>query len=140
MFYHTMSFITILNILNYTLYHQDIHSGNILFNHCNSRPKGMSDSGESDTPIIPFHSTFDFRMAFIDFECAVHFESGVETLVRPDMIPPSCNAAPEQLRVGVKYDMFAADVFNLGKTLQIEMQKARKASLQSPLHFTLLKC
>jgi len=106
--------------------HGDIHAGNILFNHSNSRPIGMGSSGELDAPIVPFHSTFDFRMAFIDFECAVHFERGIEPLIRPNMVPPSHTAAPEQLKEGEeKYDMFLADVFNLGRTLQIEIQKAR---------------
>jgi len=106
--------------------HGDIHTGNILFNHSNSRPKEMVSSGELNTPIVPFHSTFDFRMAFIDFECAVHFQRGIEPLVRPNMVPPSHTAAPEQLKEGEEtYDMFSADVFNLGRTLQREIQEAR---------------
>jgi len=118
---------------------QDIHAGNILFNHSNSRPIGMGSSGELDAPIVPFHSTFDFRMAFIDFECAVHFERGMEPLIRPNMVPPSHTAAPEQLKEGEeKYDMFLADVFNLGRTLQIEIQKARVVSIYyCPIFFSL---
>jgi hypothetical protein len=102
----------------------------------------MGSSGESDTPIVPFHSTFDFRMAFIDFECAVQFERGAQPLVRPNMVPPSHTAAPEQLKEGEeKYDMFSADVFNLGRTLQIEIQKARAVSIYyiSCLFYFLLR-
>jgi hypothetical protein len=109
---------------------QDIHTGNILFNHSNSRPMEVVSSGELNAPIVPFHSTFDFRMAFIDFECAVHFQRGIEPLVRPNMVPPSHTAAPEQLNEGEEtYDMFSADVFNLGRTLQIEIRKARDVSI-----------
>jgi serine/threonine protein kinase len=111
--------------------HQDIHTGNILFNHSNSRLlETLGNSGESDTPIYPFYSTFDFCMAFIDFECAVLFERDVEPLVHPNMVPSSHTAAPEQLKEDEeKYDMFSAEVFNLGRILQIEIQKARKVSV-----------
>jgi hypothetical protein len=69
-------------------------------------------------------------MAFIDFECAVHFERGIEPLICSNMVPPSHTAAPEQLKEGDdKYDMFSADVFNLGRTLQIEIQNARVVSI-----------
>ena len=121
-----MSFITL--DYKFNLNHQDIHTTNIVFNRNNSRPVEVSESGNSDTPIVPFHSTFDFRMAFIDFECAIHFEEGVEPLVRPEMVPASHIAAPEQGGED-KYDMFAADVFNLGRTLQIEFQNARSVGI-----------
>jgi hypothetical protein len=57
------------------------------------------------------------------------------------MVPPSHTAAPEQLKEGEeKYDMFSADVFNLGRTLQIEIQKARvvKHLLSCPIFFSTL--
>jgi hypothetical protein len=102
----------------------------------------MVTSGEFNAPIVPFHSTFDFQMAFIDFECAVHFQRGIEPLVRPNMRPPSHIAAPEQLKEGEEtYDMFSADVFNLGRTLQIEIQKARVVSIYClALLFFHLEC
>jgi hypothetical protein len=81
-------------------------------------------------PIIPFHSMFDFHMDFIVFECAVHFERGVEPLICPNMVPPSHTAALEQLKEGEeKYNMFSADVVNHGRTLQIEIQKAHVVSI-----------
>jgi hypothetical protein len=46
----------------------------------------------------------------------------------------------KQLQEGEKtYDMFSADVFNLGRTLQIEIQKARAVSIYylAPLFFTV---
>jgi serine/threonine protein kinase len=135
-----MSSINIRSFPRTKFANQDIHTGNILFNHSNSRPMGMGSSGEFDTPIVPFHSTFDFRMAFIDFECAVHFQRGIEPLIRPNMVPPSHTAAPEQLQEGEEtYDMFSADVFNLGRTLQIEIEKARVVSIYylAPLFFTV---
>jgi serine/threonine protein kinase len=108
---------------------QDIHPHNILFNHDNCRAVELRYNGDSDTPIVPFHSTFDFRMAFIDFECAAHFGRGVSPLVRPGNIPPSDIAAPEQANLdGGEYDLFKADVFNLGRTLMKEMQRASAVS------------
>jgi len=83
-----MSSINIGSFPRATLDNQGIHTGNILFNHSNSRPIGMGSSGELDAPIVPFHSTFDFRMAFIDFECAVHFETGIEPLIHPKTSNP----------------------------------------------------
>jgi hypothetical protein len=68
-------------------------------------------------------------MAFIDFECAVHFERGVDPLVYPSNVPPSDFAAPEQADAnGGEYDLFKADVFNLGRTLMVELQRASEVS------------
>jgi hypothetical protein len=77
-------------------------------------------------------------MAFIDFECAVHFGKGVDPLVRPGNVPPSDIAAPEQANLdGREYDLFKADVFNLGKTLKKELQEASAVSY-IPLYFLFL--
>jgi len=105
--------------------HGDLHPHNIVFNHDNMRTLEVGEPAVG-APIAPFHSTFDFRMAFIDFECAVHFEEGVLPLVRAHSLPPSDIAAPEQLDGGAeKYNMFAADVYSLGRTLQKELKRAR---------------
>jgi hypothetical protein len=126
-----------MNFSHPTVQCKDIHTGNIVFNHSNRRPPEIHTS-EQNTLIIPFHSTFDCRMAFIDFECAVHFpvENGVESkFLRPNRVPPDHTAAPEQLKArdggnseGYGYDMFAADVFNLGRSLQREILKAFEVS------------
>ena len=75
-------------------------------------------------PAVPFHSTFDFRFAYIDFGCAVHFSpDATDHLVTAEHIPPSHFAAPEQSE-GKPYDMFASDVFNVGKVLETELEEA----------------
>ena len=75
-------------------------------------------------PAVPFHSTFDFRFAYIDFGCAVHFSpDATDHLVTAEHIPPSHFAAPEQSE-GKPYDMFASDVFNVGKVFQTELEEA----------------
>lgn len=49
--------------------------------------------------------------------------AGWTSLVRPSNVPPSDIAAPEQANLdGGEYDLFKADVFNLGRTLMIELQ------------------
>jgi hypothetical protein len=51
------------------------------------------------------------------------------------MVPPSHMAVPEQLKDGEEmYNMFSADVFNLGRTLQIEIQKVHAVSIYDLTH------
>ena len=77
-------------------------------------------------PAVPFQSTFRFSFAFIDFGCAFQFSpDATDHLVTAEHIPPSHFAAPEQSQ-GEPYDIFASDVFNVGRVLQIELEEAKQ--------------
>jgi hypothetical protein len=98
---------------------QDIHWGNVLWNHDDSR--GFDTSAK---PCIPFHSTFDCRYAFVDFGSSTRFDlDDPNHLVPAGTHPPSEYASPEQLREG-EYDAFAADLYNVGSLLLDEFHRA----------------
>lgn len=103
--------------------HGDIHRENILWNHSDWRRWGTDDD-DGPPPGFLFHSTFDFRMAYIDFGCSTLFEPGQSHTIPSDSRPPSVFAAPEQTAEGDSYDVFAADVYNLGRVLQYELDEA----------------
>ncbi|EPQ54762.1 hypothetical protein GLOTRDRAFT_130116 [Gloeophyllum trabeum ATCC 11539] len=104
--------------------HGDIHRENILWNHSDCR--GWTTGEHDPPPGYLFHSTFDFRMAYIDFGCSTLLEPGQSRMVPSNSRPPSDFAAPEQTAEGDSYDVFAADVYNLGKVLQWELEEALK--------------
>ena len=105
-------------------YIQDIHCANILWNHDDTRnPRADNQPGK---PAVPFHSTFDFRIAFIDFGSATRFTPGETThFITADHIPPSAFAAPEQSQ-DEPYDVLRSDVYNVGKVLEHELEEASK--------------
>jgi serine/threonine protein kinase len=77
-------------------------------------------------PAVPFHSTFRFCFAFIDFGSAVQFSpDAADHLVTAEHMPPSHFAAPEQTQ-SEPYDIFASDVFNVGRVLQTELEEAKE--------------
>jgi serine/threonine protein kinase len=85
-------------------------------------------------PAVLFHSTFRFCFAFIDFGSAVQFSpDATDHLITAEHMPPSRFAAPEQTQ-SEPYDIFASDVFNMGKVLQNELEEADRVCI----HFSLL--
>ncbi|KAJ7817047.1 armadillo-type protein [Mycena olivaceomarginata] len=103
--------------------HGDIHPKNILWNHETKRPRNVSRP--TTTRKSPFHSRFDFRMAYIDFGCSMKFTPGNRYLMNSGLRPPSEWAAPEQLHAE-PYDVCAADVYMLGRVLKTELEAGRK--------------
>jgi hypothetical protein len=80
-------------------------------------------------PAIPFHSTFRCCFAFIDFGNAIQFgPDAADHLVTAEHMPPSHFAAPEQSQ-GEPYDIFASDVFNVGRVLQTELEEAKEVCI-----------
>lgn len=112
---------------------QDIHRYNIVWNHYDSRHPVKGPS-KGSLPLDPF----DFRMAFIDFGSARSFPPNSRPLVQVTERPPDQFAAPEQLIEGNKYDMFAADVYNLGRVLQLELDEVDPEVRTTLLHFVFL--
>ncbi len=107
--------------------HGDIHPGNLLWNHDGTRGNGVSCFVEPGHIAVPFQSTFDVRFAFIDFGFLVRFDPGdTKHLAEPGHCPPDEFAAPEQFRTGEQYDLFALDVYNLGRVLEHELEEATK--------------
>jgi hypothetical protein len=113
---------------------QDIHIGNILFSH---------------GPFRPFHERAperDFRLkakvayAFIDFGSAYDFSGGTPPFGTPITVPPESVRAPEQTDpASGDIDLFAADVYNLGKVLGIELATALEVRwLRMPGPFPIL--
>ena len=87
----------------------------------------MSHFVEPGQIAVPFQSTFDFRFAFIDFGFSVRFDpDDADHLVESQYCPPVEFASPEQHRTGEKYDIFASDVYNLGRVLEHELEQATK--------------
>ena len=107
----------------------------MVWNHDNRRGKEL-DVEPGQQP-VPFQSNFDFRFAFIDFGYAIRFPPNIfDHVVRREHRPPSDFAAPEQSNFSEPYDVFAADVFNLGKVLRFELDQAIQVRL--PRLFTIL--
>jgi len=82
--------------------------------------------------------------AFIDFGSAHIFSPGDPPLASPITIPPDPISSPEQVEHDSqgygkgKIDVFAADVYNLGKTLETELTAAIKVrSFEYPQSFFL---
>ncbi|KAK6977950.1 kinase-like domain-containing protein [Favolaschia claudopus] len=92
--------------------HNDIHDRNILINHDNSRPLSL----------VGFRDSFKCQLAFIDFEFSFRFPKGSRNSVAPAqcMTPP--NFCPPERVLHVPTDMFAGDVYSLGRVLQEELQ------------------
>jgi hypothetical protein len=76
---------------------QDIHPGNIVFNHDAFRFRDALSLSEEELA-IPFHSTFDCRYAFIDFGSAFQFQLDAKRRMVDAGYsrPPTFFAAPEQ--------------------------------------------
>ncbi|KAJ7845495.1 kinase-like domain-containing protein [Mycena olivaceomarginata] len=114
--------------------HGDIHIGNILFSH---------------GPFRPFHERApdrDFRLeakvayAFIDFGSAFIFSREASPFGTPITVPPDSFRAPEQTDPPTgDIDLFAADVYNLGKVLEIELAAAVEHYGEESLHDHQLK-
>jgi serine/threonine protein kinase len=107
----------------FTIIPQDIHPKNILWNHETKRPRNVSRP--TTTRKSPFHSLFDFRMAYIDFGCSMKFTPENRYLMNSGLRPPSEWAAPEQLHAE-PYDVCAAEVYMLGRVLKEELEAGRK--------------
>ena len=100
-----------------------------MWNHDGSRNSEVRHFIEPGHISVPFQSTFDFRFAFIDFGFSVRFDPGdTNHLIEPGQSPPDEFAAPEQCRTGEQYDLFASDVYNLGRVLEHELEQATKVS------------
>jgi serine/threonine protein kinase len=107
---------------------QDLHPDNILCNH-EDRHRVAQHKWEPGMTQPPFQSTFDCQLAFIDFGSAIRFPPNVsDHIVRNrDCAPPVSFRAPEQPpNCHGPYDIFAADVYSLGKILQYELAAASK--------------
>ncbi|KAK6977069.1 kinase-like domain-containing protein [Favolaschia claudopus] len=93
--------------------HGDLHPENIVCNH-----EDVRFSRKSGTS---FQSTFDFQLAFIDFENSVRVPAGHSQAITTVFgIPPEPFAAPELIPADT-VDLFAADVFSAGQLLQFEL-------------------
>ncbi|KAJ7639222.1 kinase-like domain-containing protein [Roridomyces roridus] len=102
--------------------HGDIHPSNILINHIDTRD--FDAPKEND-----FRLGFDAEYAFIDFGSSHVLEAGV-SYGHPMTNPPEGFASPEQEAAAenqsATIDLFAADIYNLGKTLETELHRAFK--------------
>ena len=97
-----------------------------MWNHDGTRYNGVSHFVEPGQIAVPFQSTFDFRFAFIDFGFSVRFgPDDADHIVESQHCPPDEFASPEQRRGG-KYDIFASDVYNLGRFLEHELEEATR--------------
>ncbi|KAK7028411.1 hypothetical protein R3P38DRAFT_2936229 [Favolaschia claudopus] len=97
--------------------------GTIVWNRSDKRPREVWEPAAGLVK-PPFHSLFDFRMAYIDFGAATKFTADLR-LFASNCRPPSKWAAPEQF-LDKPYDVCAADVFMLGKVLQGELAEGRQ--------------
>ncbi|KIJ42172.1 hypothetical protein M422DRAFT_48368 [Sphaerobolus stellatus SS14] len=107
--------------------HADIHPFNIVISHADSR--GISPEND-------FRQTFNLEYAFIDFGSAHVFPPGNPPFAVPITIPPDHISSPEQkehLEGTEPIDVFAADVYNLGKTLETELTAALEEYDKEPL-------
>ncbi|KAJ7639223.1 kinase-like domain-containing protein [Roridomyces roridus] len=102
--------------------HGDIHSGNILINHVDNRH--FSAPKEAD-----FRLGSDVEYAYIDFGSSHVLEPGI-SCGHPITLPPEGAASPEQELLfddkNATIDVFAADIYNLGKVLEKELRQAFK--------------
>ncbi|KAK6977835.1 kinase-like domain-containing protein [Favolaschia claudopus] len=96
--------------------HGDIHPGNIVISHDNRLAR--------QAPEDDFRNEKNLEYAFLDFGSAQ--EPARESLALPITTPPAGFCAPEQVlgQGSQAIDLFAADVYNLGKTLQRELSDA----------------
>ncbi|KAJ7793740.1 hypothetical protein B0H14DRAFT_2622560 [Mycena olivaceomarginata] len=108
--------------------HCDLHPGNVVCNHEDLHPPHTRWPPGTTQPA--FQNTFNFQLAFIDFEAATRFPTQAQSHVgQLESAPPSPFSAPEcqpaceeseteecatQECEIVEYDMFAADVYSLG--------------------------
>ncbi|KAJ7808020.1 kinase-like domain-containing protein [Mycena olivaceomarginata] len=118
--------------------HCDLHPGNVVCNHEDLHPPHTRWPPGTTQPA--FQSTFNFQLAFIDFEAATRFPTQAQSHVgKLESAPPSPFSAPEcqpaceeseteecatQECETVEYDMFAADVYSLGQILLHELEAA----------------
>ncbi|KAF8147300.1 hypothetical protein K438DRAFT_1989712 [Mycena galopus ATCC 62051] len=104
--------------------HGDIHPLNIVINHLDSR--NFSASSEND-----FRLSFNPEYAYIDFESAHIFAPGTSSCVSPLTSPPDGISSPEQDAAAadeddnLHIDVFAADVYNLGKRSRRTVRSVR---------------
>lgn len=105
---------------------QDLHPGNIVCNHEDIHPPHTRWTSGTAQPA--FQSTFDYQSAFIDFESAVRFPLDGHSHVSKCESAPPIPFAPPECKPDIEYDMFAADVYSLGKILQHELARSSKAS------------
>ncbi|KAJ7593659.1 hypothetical protein C8J56DRAFT_1043458 [Mycena floridula] len=66
----------------------------------------------------------DYHLAYINFGSSIQFSSSDYHVQRQPPQPPLEFAAPEQISESEgSYDMFAADIYNLGKVLEHAFEK-----------------
>ncbi|KAJ6476838.1 hypothetical protein C8R45DRAFT_1216683 [Mycena sanguinolenta] len=95
---------------------------NIVINHDDSR--NFSESCHND-----FRQSRNIEYAYIDFGAAHIFAPGTPTTGCPNTRPPDGFCSPEQETVmeddvKIPIDLFAADVYNIGKTVESELLDA----------------
>ena len=90
-----------------------------------------------------FRQKFDVEYAFIDFGSAHIFPPGTPPIASPITSPPDPFSSPEQEdslgdsedseENDKPIDVFAADVYNLGKTLESELTAALEVRSSDPM-------
>ncbi|KAK6974407.1 hypothetical protein R3P38DRAFT_3133106 [Favolaschia claudopus] len=104
--------------------HGDIQPFNILINHVDSR--NFSETSHND-----FRQSHNIEYTYIDFGSAFLFPPGTSCVGCPRTIPPDNISSPEQQLAmeseAIPVDLFAADVYNFGKTLEGELCAAFEA-------------
>ncbi|KIJ30966.1 hypothetical protein M422DRAFT_53565 [Sphaerobolus stellatus SS14] len=109
--------------------HGDIHPGNIVISHDNARERPAC--AEND-----FRKVSELEYALIDFGAAHVFPGMDSPLAYPETTPPEAFSSSEQKEQhdkGGVIDVFAADVYNLGKTLERELDAALEEYGKEPL-------
>ncbi|KAF8213999.1 hypothetical protein K438DRAFT_1956099 [Mycena galopus ATCC 62051] len=109
----------------YGIAHGDIQPFNIVINHIDSR--NFSESSLND-----FRQSSNIEYAYIDFGSAHIFSPpGTSSAGCPSTSPPDETSSPEQQAAmevpETVIDLYAADVYNLGKTLEGELHAAFEA-------------
>jgi serine/threonine protein kinase len=98
---------------------QDIHPHNILLSQADRR-----DFAEQ-APEKEFRLSCAVEYAFIDLGSACMFKPGAPPVAQAITVPPKSVRAPEQTEdCDEPINLFAADVYNLGKTLELELSAA----------------
>ncbi|KAJ7434816.1 kinase-like domain-containing protein [Mycena galericulata] len=97
--------------------HGDLHPGNIVCNHEDIHP--AHTRWPSGKPQPAFQSTFDYQLAFIDFEFAVRFTA--QNHIREFEQGPPDAFRPPECSDDAKYDVLAADIYSLGQVLKHEL-------------------
>ncbi|KAJ7900921.1 kinase-like domain-containing protein [Mycena leptocephala] len=99
--------------------HGDIHPHNILLSQADRR-----DFAEQ-APEKEFRLSCAVEYAFIDLGSACMFKPGAPPVAQAITVPPKSVRAPEQTEdCDEPINLFAADVYNLGKTLELELSAA----------------